>query len=232
MPPKRGRGRVARADVAEQQQHDDEAADVTSAATSAVKRERREDEEEYAETLQHTLAAQVLAKPSTDRDRPSPLDGEAAVENGRRAALDGQSPHQDNVSFKCEVRNAHGATPSQSDEESVSNAMSETSSKDDAEALAPHAPVVDASSTRTSGMELELIQPMPTASQLGNDSNNSTPQSRLVIRDIDVENFKSYFGQHRIGPFHKTFTAVIGPNGSGKSNVIDSMLFVFGRNAK
>eukprot|EP00796_Vickermania_ingenoplastis_P010071 gene10071-7041_t len=57
-------------------------------------------------------------------------------------------------------------------------------------------------------------------------------RTRLVVRDIEVENFKSYYGKHRIGPFHKTFTAVIGPNGSGKSNVIDSMLLVFGRNAK
>lgn len=57
-------------------------------------------------------------------------------------------------------------------------------------------------------------------------------RTRLVIRDVEVENFKSYYGKHRIGPFHKTFTAVIGPNGSGKSNVIDSLLFVFGRSAK
>jgi structural maintenance of chromosome 4 len=56
--------------------------------------------------------------------------------------------------------------------------------------------------------------------------------TRLVIRDIIVENFKSYAGVHLIGPFHSTFTAVIGPNGSGKSNVIDSLLFVFGKNAK
>ena len=55
---------------------------------------------------------------------------------------------------------------------------------------------------------------------------------RLVIKNIEVDNFKSYAGQHTIGPFHKTFTAVIGPNGSGKSNVIDAMLFVFGKNAK
>ncbi|KAG8343051.1 RecF RecN SMC N terminal domain [Trypanosoma vivax] len=60
----------------------------------------------------------------------------------------------------------------------------------------------------------------------------ATRGTRLVVRDIDVENFKSYAGKHRIGPFHKTFTAVIGPNGSGKSNVIDSMLFVFGKNAR
>ncbi|CCW62947.1 unnamed protein product [Phytomonas sp. EM1] len=60
----------------------------------------------------------------------------------------------------------------------------------------------------------------------------SASRTRLVISHIDVENFKSYYGQHRIGPFHKTFSAVIGPNGSGKSNVIDSMLFVFGRSAR
>jgi recombinational DNA repair ATPase RecF len=28
------------------------------------------------------------------------------------------------------------------------------------------------------------------------------------------------------------FSSVVGPNGSGKSNVIDAMLFVFGRRAK
>jgi structural maintenance of chromosome 4 len=28
------------------------------------------------------------------------------------------------------------------------------------------------------------------------------------------------------------FTAIVGPNGSGKSNVIDALLFVFGKRAK
>ncbi|KAI8893503.1 RecF/RecN/SMC [Globomyces pollinis-pini] len=45
-------------------------------------------------------------------------------------------------------------------------------------------------------------------------------------------NFKSYYGQIQIGPFHKSFTSVVGPNGSGKSNVIDALLFVFGFKAK
>lgn len=35
-----------------------------------------------------------------------------------------------------------------------------------------------------------------------------------------------------IGPFHKCFSSIVGPNGSGKSNVIDAMLFVFGKRAK
>ncbi|CAM9808190.1 unnamed protein product, partial [Phaeothamnion confervicola] len=47
-----------------------------------------------------------------------------------------------------------------------------------------------------------------------------------------MENFKSYGGVREIGPFHKCFSSIVGPNGSGKSNVIDAMLFVFGKNAK
>ncbi|GMT32478.1 hypothetical protein PFISCL1PPCAC_23775, partial [Pristionchus fissidentatus] len=54
---------------------------------------------------------------------------------------------------------------------------------------------------------------------------------RLMITDITVENFKSYYGVRRIGPFHHSFTSIIGPNGSGKSNVIDALLFVFGYKA-
>ena len=46
-----------------------------------------------------------------------------------------------------------------------------------------------------------------------------------------LENFKSYGGERVIGPFHKSFSAVVGPNGSGKSNVIDALLFVFGKRA-
>ncbi|OII74061.1 SMC4 chromosomal ATPase [Cryptosporidium ubiquitum] len=55
---------------------------------------------------------------------------------------------------------------------------------------------------------------------------------RLIIHKIVLENFKSYGGNKVIGPFHKSFTAIVGPNGSGKSNVIDAMLFVFGKRAK
>jgi len=47
-----------------------------------------------------------------------------------------------------------------------------------------------------------------------------------------LENFKSYAGRQKVGPFHKCFSSVVGPNGSGKSNVIDAMMFVFGKRAK
>jgi len=60
----------------------------------------------------------------------------------------------------------------------------------------------------------------------------SSPPSRLVLTHIELENFKSYYGRRVIGPFHKRFSSIVGPNGSGKSNVIDALLFVFGRRAK
>ncbi|GAB4818756.1 hypothetical protein N2152v2_005802 [Parachlorella kessleri] len=52
------------------------------------------------------------------------------------------------------------------------------------------------------------------------------PVPRLMIREMVLENFKSYAGEQRC------FSSVVGPNGSGKSNVIDAMLFVFGKRAK
>lgn len=58
------------------------------------------------------------------------------------------------------------------------------------------------------------------------------PVSRLMITKMVLENFKSYAGAQEIGPFHKRFSSVVGPNGSGKSNVIDALLFVFGKRAK
>ncbi len=54
----------------------------------------------------------------------------------------------------------------------------------------------------------------------------------LMIEKVVLENFKSYYGCKEIGPLHKCLTAVVGPNGSGKSNLIESLLFVFGKRAK
>lgn len=65
-----------------------------------------------------------------------------------------------------------------------------------------------------------------------NNGKSRSSQPRLFIREMVMENFKSYAGEQRVGPFHKSFSAVVGPNGSGKSNVIDAMLFVFGKRAK
>jgi len=65
-----------------------------------------------------------------------------------------------------------------------------------------------------------------------NEHGAEEPPPRLMITKMVLENFKSYAGVKEVGPFHKCFSAVVGPNGSGKSNVIDAMLFVFGKRAK
>ncbi|XP_029163402.1 structural maintenance of chromosomes protein 4-like [Nylanderia fulva] len=73
--------------------------------------------------------------------------------------------------------------------------------------------------------EIYIPPPLRTFSEV------DTTGPRLMITQIVNENFKSYAGRTTIGPFHKSFSAIVGPNGSGKSNVIDSMLFVFGYRA-
>uniref|UniRef100_A0A667YJS6 Structural maintenance of chromosomes protein n=1 Tax=Myripristis murdjan TaxID=586833 RepID=A0A667YJS6_9TELE len=47
------------------------------------------------------------------------------------------------------------------------------------------------------------------------------------LKQIDVENFKSWRGKQVIGPFMR-FNCIIGSNGSGKSNVMDAMSFAMG----
>ncbi|XP_003704537.1 structural maintenance of chromosomes 4-like protein gluon [Megachile rotundata] len=73
--------------------------------------------------------------------------------------------------------------------------------------------------------EIYIPPPLKTISEV------DTSGPRLMITKIVNENFKSYGGVQVIGPFHKSFSAIVGPNGSGKSNVIDAMLFVFGYRA-
>ncbi|CEJ02240.1 Putative Structural maintenance of chromosomes protein [Rhizopus microsporus] len=59
----------------------------------------------------------------------------------------------------------------------------------------------------------------------------SKKEPRLAMKKMVLNDFKSYAGRQVIGPFHKSFSAIVGPNGSGKSNVIDALLFVFGYRA-
>ncbi|XP_023666114.2 structural maintenance of chromosomes protein 1B isoform X2 [Paramormyrops kingsleyae] len=50
------------------------------------------------------------------------------------------------------------------------------------------------------------------------------------MKQVEVENFKSWRGKQVLGPF-KQFTCIIGTNGSGKSNVMDALGFVMGERA-
>uniref|UniRef100_A0A3B3VB07 Structural maintenance of chromosomes protein n=1 Tax=Poecilia latipinna TaxID=48699 RepID=A0A3B3VB07_9TELE len=47
------------------------------------------------------------------------------------------------------------------------------------------------------------------------------------LKQIDIENFKSWRGKQVIGPFMR-FNCIIGTNGSGKSNVMDALSFAIG----
>ncbi|KAL7402384.1 hypothetical protein ABVT39_014150 [Epinephelus coioides] len=50
------------------------------------------------------------------------------------------------------------------------------------------------------------------------------------LKQIDIENFKSWRGKKVVGPFMR-FNCIIGTNGSGKSNVMDALSFVMGERA-
>ncbi|KAM4619154.1 structural maintenance of chromosomes protein 1B [Polymixia lowei] len=50
------------------------------------------------------------------------------------------------------------------------------------------------------------------------------------LKQIDIENFKSWGGKQVIGPFMR-FNCIVGTNGSGKSNVMDALSFVMGDRA-
>ncbi|XP_061532831.1 structural maintenance of chromosomes protein 1B [Phycodurus eques] len=50
------------------------------------------------------------------------------------------------------------------------------------------------------------------------------------LRQLVVENFKTWRGKQVIGPFME-FNCIIGPNGSGKSNVMDAVSFAMGERA-
>ncbi|KAI3972796.1 hypothetical protein MKX01_019454 [Papaver californicum] len=82
------------------------------------------------------------------------------------------------------------------------------------------------------GVPVETSSSDPVSNLTGVETTPSSKKPRLFIKEMVMRNFKSYAGEQRVGPFHKSFSAVVGPNGSGKSNVIDAMLFVFGKRAK
>ncbi|KAI9474622.1 Structural maintenance of chromosomes protein 4 [Coemansia sp. RSA 990] len=92
--------------------------------------------------------------------------------------------------------------------------------------------MMDTQPTETLMLDTQSILPTGLASTAPeNTEQQEQSRPRLIITQMVLENFKSYAGRQVIGPFHKSFSAIVGPNGSGKSNVIDALLFVFGYRA-
>jgi len=91
-------------------------------------------------------------------------------------------------------------------------------------------PQIDAALPSTPSHSAPQSHPLPTATPSIRPA-PSGPKPRLTIHKLVLVNFKSYAGRQEIGPFHKSFSAIVGPNGSGKSNTIDALLFVFGYRA-
>ncbi|MCQ2817765.1 MAG: chromosome segregation protein SMC [archaeon] len=77
---------------------------------------------------------------------------------------------------------------------------------------------------------MERLEKLDVDKEVGSKDKNS--DTRIIIDSIELENFKSYANKKRLGPLHFRFNAVVGPNGSGKSNLMESLLFVFGKRAK
>ena len=76
-------------------------------------------------------------------------------------------------------------------------------------------------------MSADMLDAPPAHEHDDDDHDTQQHACQGRIDRLEVENFKSYKGHQRIGPF-KNFTAVIGPNGSGKSNLMDAISFVLG----
>lgn len=66
-----------------------------------------------------------------------------------------------------------------------------------------------------------------TAVDVANGQSDSEGRKSGRVKELIIQDFKSYKGKEVVGPF-KDFTTIIGPNGSGKSNLMDAISFVLG----
>eukprot|EP01053_Blabericola_migrator_P013588 Blabericola_migrator_1__13587@NODE_99_length_14373_cov_95_300643_g89_i0_p6_GENE_NODE_99_length_14373_cov_95_300643_g89_i0NODE_99_length_14373_cov_95_300643_g89_i0_p6_ORF_typecomplete_len262_score61_88SMC_N/PF02463_19/1_4e45AAA_23/PF13476_6/3_2e21AAA_15/PF13175_6/5e15DUF2813/PF11398_8/3e10DUF2813/PF11398_8/1_1e02AAA_27/PF13514_6/1_7e10AAA_29/PF13555_6/4_2e09AAA_21/PF13304_6/1_3e07ABC_tran/PF00005_27/0_00056DUF3584/PF12128_8/0_7DUF3584/PF12128_8/1_7Uso1_p115_C/PF04871_13/0_0038T2SSE/PF00437_20/0_0 len=48
------------------------------------------------------------------------------------------------------------------------------------------------------------------------------------LSHLEITDFKSYSGVHKLGPLKKGLNCIVGPNGSGKSNLMEAICWVLG----
>lgn len=166
-----------------------------------------EDEDEAEEELQNALRARRASTATLAASEPPTPTPQAHEEDDRSA-----TPRASSGAPEIRIERADS-----DDNDEVSTVGQKTPTKPPRSSS--EKPVTPLRSPHTSAPA-----PAPRPAQSG-------PKSRLTIHKLVLVNFKSYAGRQEIGPFHKSFSAIVGPNGSGKSNTIDALLFVFGYRA-
>ncbi|KAG8679330.1 Structural maintenance of chromosomes protein 4, partial [Ceratobasidium sp. 423] len=169
--------------------------------------------------------------PAPSKDRPSSKTNGKTEVNGKATTAQVQSPgsSQSPPRSKPEVK-----TPSQAKPQPRRSAIPDSDTEEERDLLAevaatPLRPKLGARESLM--MSASQIQQLSSQAEPKAPEVPAGPRKRLVIHKMALVNFKSYAGRQEIGPFHKSFSAIVGPNGSGKSNTIDALLFVFGYRA-
>ncbi|KAI5119782.1 hypothetical protein M0805_009253 [Coniferiporia weirii] len=164
-------------------------------------------------------------KPAATKPKKAVKKEEVIDETDEELEADLVTPRASRVQKRVSVDNGTekelegSVTPGR---QSVSKSQQEEESDDEPEqSLLDDHPITAVPRSR-----LSVVPPLPAV-----EEEPQGPKSRLVIHKMALVNFKSYAGRQVIGPFHKSFSAIVGPNGSGKSNTIDALLFVFGYRA-
>ncbi|ELU39447.1 Subunit of the condensin complex, which reorganizes chromosomes during cell division [Rhizoctonia solani AG-1 IA] len=200
--------------------------------------------EEDAEEEGTPVSEQPPPEPDEDSDTPAPKNRAASsktkkntVANGKATTARVQSPGPSKTPprSKSEVKTPSKPKPP------ARSAIPESESDDERDLLAEAAatPLKRKLGPRESlSMSASQIQQLSSQGELGVVSHLDYTNQKDTNHDIGCQlnqNFLksqlSYAGRQEIGPFHKSFSAIVGPNGSGKSNTIDALLFVFGYRA-
>ncbi|WWD20077.1 hypothetical protein CI109_104551 [Kwoniella shandongensis] len=173
-----------------------------------------DDEDDAEEELQNALnGRRASTAGSSSSHLPTPTPGRDRSVTPKPSSQPADSPKD----VKAEDGASEAGEGEDDDEEADTTIRQETPGKSSPKTAPPATPAP----ARPPRVSMPAPAPPPP----------SGPKPRLTIHKLVLVNFKSYAGRQEIGPFHKSFSAIVGPNGSGKSNTIDALLFVFGYRA-
>jgi len=172
-----------------------------------------------AERIATGLLRVRLSKMAPRKNSKKAEEAEVAEDQAMEVEEQEEQPEgEEAAAEEAEDMQEEGAAEEGEEEEAEADAEEETAGQ-----LAPAEEEAEEPSTE------QVVETEAAASAI---AEKEVAKPRLMIREIVLENFKSYGGRKIIGPFHKSFSSIVGPNGSGKSNTIDALLFVFGKRAK